>query len=78
MLEAFAALLWLVVQPCYDLTGNWWIAILLFTVIIKLLMLPLSLWVQKSAILMVQLMPALNRINVKFFGDREAIGEAQN
>ncbi|QOS67177.1 membrane protein insertase YidC [Eggerthella guodeyinii] len=78
MLDAFASLLWLIVQPCYDLTGNWWIAILLFTVIIKLLMLPLSLWVQKSAILMVQLMPALNRINVKFFGDREAIGEAQS
>lgn len=78
MLDAFASLLWLIVQPCYDLTGNWWIAILLFTVIIKLLMLPLSLWVQRSAILMVQLMPALNRINVKFFGDREAIGEAQS
>lgn len=78
MLEAFASLLWLIVQPLYDLTGNWWIAILLFTVVIKLLMLPLSLWVQQSAILMVQLMPALNRINVKFFGDREAIGEAQS
>lgn len=78
MLDAFASLLWLIVQPCYDLTGNWWIAILLFTVIIKLLMLPLSLWCQKNAIVMVQLMPSLNRINVKFFGDREAIGEAQN
>lgn len=78
MLDAFASLLWLIVQPCYDLTGSWWIAILLFTIIIKLLMLPLSLWVQRSAILMVQLMPALNRINVKFFGDREAIGEAQS
>lgn len=78
MLDAFAGLLWLIVQPCYDLTGNWWIAIFLFTVIIKLLMLPLSLWVQRSAILMVQLMPALNRIKVKFFGDREAIGEAQS
>lgn len=78
MLDAFADLLWLIVQPCYDLTGNWWMAILLFTVIIKLVMLPLSLWVQKNAILMVQLMPALNRIKVKFFGDRESIGEAQN
>lgn len=78
MLDAFASLLWLIVQPCYDLTGNWWVAIFLFTVIIKLVMLPLSLWVQRSAILMVQLMPALNRINVKFFGDREAIGEAQS
>lgn len=78
MLEAFASLLWLIVQPLYDVTGNWWIAILLFTVIIKFVMLPLSLWVQRSAILMVQLMPALNRIKVKFFGDREAIGEAQS
>ncbi|MEG1561090.1 MAG: hypothetical protein RR323_01650, partial [Raoultibacter sp.] len=48
MLTAFAGLLWLIVQPCYDLTGNWWAAILLFTLIIKLLMLPLSLWCQKT------------------------------
>ena len=65
-------------QPCYDLTGNWWAAILLFTVIVKVILMPMALWCQKNAIVMVKLMPDLNRLKVKYFGDAEAIGEKQN
>ena len=78
MLEMLANVLNIIVQPCYDLTGNWWLAILLFTVIIKIILLPMSLWCQWNSIIMVQLMPDLNRIKVKHFGDQETIGEAQN
>lgn len=77
MLEALAQLLSYVVQPCYDLTGNWWMAILLFTVIIKIILMPLSLWCQWNSIVMVKMMPDLNRIKVKYFGDAETIGEKQ-
>lgn len=78
MFSAIASVLQLIVQPCYQLTGNWWIAILLFTLITKVILLPMSLWCQKNAIVMVQLMPDLNRLKVKYFGDRETIGEKQN
>ena len=78
MLDALASAFSLVVQPCYDLTGSWWMAILLFTVIIKIVLMPLSLWCQWNSIVMVRLMPALNRVKVKYFGDQEAIGERQN
>ena len=78
MFEAIASVLQLIVQPCYQLTGNWWVAILLFTLITKVILLPMSLWCQKNAIVMVQLMPDLNRLKVKYFGDRETIGEKQN
>lgn len=77
-MEALADLLSLIVQPCYDLTGNWWAAILLFTVIIKVVLMPMALWVQQNSIVMVKLMPALNRIKVRYFGDAEAIGERQS
>ncbi len=77
-MEALADLLSLIVQPCYALTGNWWASILLFTLIIKVILMPLSLWVQKNSIVMVQLMPALNRIKVRYFGDAETIGEKQS
>ena len=77
MLEALAHVFSYIVQPCYDLTGNWWIAILLFTVIIKIALMPLSLWCQWNSIVMVKLMPELNRIKVKYFGDAETIGEKQ-
>lgn len=50
MLEALAHLFSYIVQPCYDLTGNWWMAILLFTVIIKIILMPLSLWCQWNSI----------------------------
>ena len=78
MLEAFANFLWLIMQPCYNVFSNWWLAILLFTLIMKVALLPLALWVQKNAIKMVQLMPALNAIEVKYYGDRESIGEAKS
>ena len=78
MLQALAKVLDLILQPCYALTHNWWLSILLFTVIVKIILLPMSLWCQKNSIVMVQLMPALNRIKVKYFGDRETIGDAQN
>lgn len=77
MLEVITSTLMFLMQPCYDLAQNWWLAILLFTALVKIILLPLSLWCQKNSIVMVQLMPQLNRIKVKYFGDTEAIGEAQ-
>ncbi len=78
MFSAIASVLQLIMQPCYDLTGNWWVAILLFTVIVKAVLMPMAVWVQWNSIKMVQIMPAINRLKVKYFGDREAIGEKQN
>ena len=60
--SAVADVLQLFVQPCYALTGNWWVSIFLFTLISKVILLPMSLWVQKNSLVMVNLMPALNRI----------------
>ena len=77
-MELLAQALNLIMQPCYQLTGNWWLAILLFTVIVKIILIPMSLWCQKNSIVMVQLMPELNRIKVKYFGDRETIGDKQH
>lgn len=77
-MEWLAQALNFIMEPCYQLTGNWWIAILLFTVIVKIILLPMSLWCQKNSIVMVQLMPSLNRIKVKYFGDRETIGDKQH
>ena len=78
MFSAIADVLQLIVQPCYQLTGNWWAAIFLFTVITKVILMPMALWVQWNSIKMVQIMPAINRLKVKYFGDRETIGEKQN
>ena len=77
MLDALAQLFSHVMQPCYDLTGNWWASIALFTLIIKVVLMPLALWCQYNSIVMVRIMPALNRVKVQYFGDAETIGERQ-
>ena len=74
MLDALAQLFSHVMQPCYDLTGNWWASIALFTLIIKVVLMPLALWCQYNSIVMVRIMPALNRVKVQYFGDAETIG----
>lgn len=61
----------------YDLIGNMGVAIILFTLLTKLILLPVSIWVQYNSIKMVKMQPELNRINAKFYGDKETISEKQ-
>ena len=77
MLDAFADLLWVVMKPCYEITGNWWASIFIFTCIFRVVTFPISLWVQHNAISMLKFMPKLNAIKLRYFGDNEAIGSAQ-
>ena len=44
MMEVITNALMLLMRPCYTLTQNWWLAIALFTVLVKIILLPLSLW----------------------------------
>lgn len=60
---------------CYRLVGNYGIAILLFTLISKVILLPLSIVVQKNSIKMIQLQPELNRITAAHFGDKDTISD---
>ena len=76
-LDLFSTALGYLMEPCYALTGNWWLAILLFTAVTKVILLPVSLWCQSNSIKMVAMMPKINRIKVKYFGDKETIGEEQ-
>ena len=78
MLSILSGLLSPILDFCYGLLGNWWAAILLFTAITKVILMPLSLWCQRNSITMVELMPDLFRIKIRYFGDREAIDEKQN
>lgn len=64
-----------IIQQCYSLCGNYVLAIFLFTLLTKLILLPVSLWVHRSGIQMVQLMPELNRLKIRYYGDKETIAE---
>lgn len=72
----YQALGW-VMNGCYALVSNYGVAIILFTFISKLVLLPVSVWVQKNSIKMVKMQPEINFMKVKYFGDKDAIAEEQ-
>ena len=62
---------------CNGLTGNIWWAIVLFTFITKILLLPVSVLTQKNSIKMVKMYPEINYVKAKFFGNKDKISEEQ-
>ena len=75
ILSWIATALGFVIRPCYSLTGNYALAILLFVLISKVILLPLSVWVQNNSIKLVKMQPEVNWLNVHHFGDTEYIAE---
>ena len=66
-----------VMRACYALVGSYGPAILLFTLITKVILLPIGVWVHKNSIKVVRLQPEINRVKARFFGDNDAIAEEQ-
>ena len=66
-----------IVVQTFPLIGNYGVAIIAFTLLTKVILLPVSVWVQKNSIKMVEMQPSLNRIKIQFFGDPDTIAEEQ-
>lgn len=62
-------------HACYILCGDYLIALILFTILTKIVLLPVSIWVQKNSITLVRIMPQLNDIKCRYYGDKEKINE---
>lgn len=69
-------LLWLI-NLCYGFCHNYWTAVFIFTLLTKVILLPLSVWVQKNSIKTVRMSPQMNHIKAAYFGNQEAISEEQ-
>ena len=69
-------LLWLI-NLCHGLSHNYWTAIFIFTLLTKVILLPLSVWVQKNSIKTVRMSPEMNHIKAAYYGNQEAISEEQ-
>lgn len=67
-----------VMNWCYQLISNYGWAIILFTLFSKFVLLPVSVWVQKNSIKMVKMQPAVNKIKINHFGDKDAIADEQS
>ena len=60
---------------CHHWLGSYGGAILVFTALTKLILLPVSLWVQSNSVRLVALTPRLNRLKLKYYGDQDTIAE---
>ncbi len=63
---------------CWQLVGNYGIAIILFTLGTKFVLLPISVWIQKNSILMVKIQPEVNFLKARLQGNIDAIAEEQS
>ena len=66
-----------IMRFCYSLFNNYGIAIILFTLFSKIVLLPMSIWVQKNSIKMVKMQPDINKIKINYYGDKDKIAEEQ-
>lgn len=60
---------------CYNWTGSYLMAIIVFTLLTKVILFPISCWMQRESIKMVQLTPDLNALKVKYYGDKDTVAE---
>lgn len=73
----FINILGIIMRFCYNLFENYGIAIILFTLFSKIVLIPMSIWVQKNSIKMVKMQPDINRIKINYFGDKDKIAEEE-
>lgn len=62
---------------CWLLVRDYGLAIILFTLATKLILMPLSVWIQKNSIVMVRIQPDINFLKAKYYGDGDTIAEEQ-
>ncbi len=67
----------MLMKGCWMLVKDYGLAILLFTLATKIVLLPVSIWIQKNSIQMVKLQPEINNLKVKYQGQSDLIAEEQ-
>ena len=70
-------LLSVVMKWCYGLLHNYGWAIVLFTLLSKIVLLPVSIWTHLNSIKMIKIQPDINFLKVKYYGQPDAIAEEQ-
>ena len=68
-----------IMYGCYQIMHNHYygLTIILFTLLTKIILLPISVMVQKNSIKMVKMYPQMNHIKAKYFGNKDMISEEQ-
>lgn len=77
MIDALGNAFGYVMYGCYKVIGDYGWTIVIFTLLTKIIMLPISIMVQKNSIKMVKMYPEMNRIKARCYGSSDLISEEQ-
>lgn len=66
-----------VMYVCYEIMHNYGLAIILFTLMTKIILLPISVMVQLNSIKMVKMYPEIHHIKAVCYGNRDMISEEE-
>ena len=67
-----------IMKLCYDVINNYGIAIIIFTLLTKVILFPISLMVQKNSIKMIKMKPRLDSLKYQYVDDKDALLDAQS
>ena len=77
VIDFLIGILGYVMQFCFAICGSYGISIILFTLLTKFLLFPLSIMTQKNSIRMVRLQPKLNELKIKYIDDKDKYTDEQ-
>lgn len=77
ILNLLAIPLGFLMRISYSVVANYGWAVLLFTVLTRIVILPVSIWLHKYSIRLVKMTPDLLRVQATYFGDKDRIAEEQ-
>ncbi len=77
LIEWIATPLGWLMRLCYQIVGNYGLTIILFTLLTKVILFPVSLLVQKNSIKMVKMEPQLHALRLQYVDDKDAYLDAQ-
>ncbi len=77
MINAIGEVFGWIMYGCFKFVRDYGWTIVVFTLLTKFIMLPITVMVQKNSIKMVKMYPEMNRIKAKYFGSSDLISEEQ-
>ena len=63
---------------CYSICSNYGIAIIIFTFLSKIVLLPVSVWTHLNSIKMIKIQPDINFMRAKYYGQSDIVAEKQS
>ncbi|MBE6543105.1 MAG: membrane protein insertase YidC [Ruminococcaceae bacterium] len=67
-----------VLKLCYDIFKDYGLAIIIFTLLTKVILFPVSLLVQKNSVKMIKMKPQLDQLKYQYVDDKDALLDAQS